>query len=68
MDRHTTNFTDDELGFIQIVSVAILTAAARDELDLNDLARRELANRGLDHNGQWVGFDNAQRIHDRSRR
>lgn len=67
MDRHTT-FTDDERGFMQTASITILTAAARGELDLNDLARRELAHRGLDRDGKWIGFDKAREVYQRSRR
>ena len=37
---------------------------ANGELDLNNLARKELANRGLDKQGQWVGFDKANQIHN----
>jgi hypothetical protein len=27
------------------------------------LAREQLANRGIDENGLWVGFDEAKKIH-----
>ena len=57
------NFTVDELGFIQIAATKVLAAVARGELDLNRLAREELASRGLDQNGVWVGFDRARQIH-----
>ncbi len=35
------------------------------EEDFNSiyLVRRELANRGQDSKGKWVGFDEAKRIH-----
>lgn len=57
------NFTVDDLGFIQIASSKVLAAVARGELDLNRLAREELAARGQDENGQWVGFERAAQIH-----
>ena len=61
---YTSNeFTVDEIGFIQIALTKVLAAAARGELDLNRLAREELAARGLDDKGVWVGFDRAKRIH-----
>lgn len=61
---HTTNeFTIDELGFIQIALTKVLAAAARGELDLNGLAREELASRGMDEHGCWVGFERAASIH-----
>ena len=62
---YTTNeFTDDELGFIQIALIKVLAAAARGDLDLNRLAREELAARGLDDKGVWVGFDRAKQVHN----
>jgi hypothetical protein len=59
----TSEFTIDEVGFIQIALTKVLAAAARGELDLNRLAREELAARGLDDKGEWVGFDRAKQIH-----
>jgi hypothetical protein len=59
----TNEFTIDEVGFIQIALTKVLAAAARGELDLNRLAREELAARGLDDKGVWVGFDRAKEIH-----
>jgi hypothetical protein len=50
------------LGFMQIAATAVLAAAARGEIDLNAIARRELANRGLDLQGKWVGFQQAAAI------
>lgn len=64
MAYSTENFTIDELGFIQTAAAKVLAAAARGEIDLNRLAREELANRGLDQNGTWVGFDQARAIHN----
>lgn len=61
---YTSNeFTVDEIGFIQIALTKVLAAVARGELDLNRLAREELAARGLDDNGVWVGFDRAKQLH-----
>ena len=60
----TQQFTVDELGFIQTALAKVLGAAARGEIDLNRLAREELAARGLDDKGVWVGFDRAKQIHN----
>jgi hypothetical protein len=49
----------DDVLILQGAQVALLTAAARGDLDLNQLAREELASRGLDMAGQWVGFTQA---------
>jgi hypothetical protein len=64
MTYSTQQFTVDEVGFIQIAATKVLAAAARGELDLNLLAREELASRGLDASGIWVGFDKARQIHN----
>jgi hypothetical protein len=50
----------DELGFVQLVDTAVLARVARGEIDLHALVRRELANRGCDDSGDWVGFKAAQ--------
>jgi hypothetical protein len=55
-------FTLDEIEFIQSATVSALVAAVRGELDLNLIAREELAARGLDENGVWIGFEKARRI------
>ena len=60
----TQQFTVDETGFIQIALTKVLAAVARGELDLNRLAREELAARGLDNKGVWVGFDAAKKHHN----
>ena len=56
-------FSVDEIGFIQIADAKVLAAVARGEIDLNRIAREELAARGLGLNGEWVGFKNARTIH-----
>lgn len=56
-------FTIDEIGFIQIADTKVLAAVARGEIDLNRIAREELANRGLGLRGEWVGFKAAHTTH-----
>ena len=63
MSYSAKNFTVDEIGFIQIADTKVLAAVARGEIDLNRIAREELASRGLDLSGKWVGFDAARAIH-----
>ena len=64
MQQYTSGpFTLDEVGFIQIAASKVLAAVARGEIDLNRIAREEMASRGLDQNGKWVGFDRAREIH-----
>ncbi len=40
---------------LQTFAAAILVAAATGEIDLNWMAREELAARGLDRSGVWCG-------------
>jgi hypothetical protein len=56
-------FSVDEVGFIQIAPAKVLAAVARGEIDLNRIAREEMASRGLGRNGEWVGFEKARQIH-----
>ena len=63
MSYTSNGFTVDEVGFIQIAMTKVLAAVARGELDLNRLTKEELAARGLDDKGVWVGFDRAKQLH-----
>jgi len=44
----------------------ILSMIVKGEIDPTAMAWKELANRGLDHCGEWVGFDQARRIFETS--
>lgn len=57
-----TLFSIDEIEFIQGATIKVLVAASNGQLDLNRLARQELAKRGLDQNGIWIGFELARRL------
>ena len=57
------SFSVDEIGFIQIAPAKVLAAVARGEIDLNRIAREELAARGLGLHGEWVGFKAARKVH-----
>lgn len=50
------------LAHLQMFPSEILAAVARGEVDLNAWAKAELALRGLDWQGKWVGFVKAQEI------
>ncbi|MDP3401960.1 MAG: hypothetical protein Q8R97_12650 [Brevundimonas sp.] len=54
--------TFDEASLLQVASTTFLLAVARGQVDLNALARHEMACRGLDKDGIWVGDDVAHRI------
>ncbi len=44
-------------------ATVLLLAIESGAIDPVALARRELANRGVDRSGSWVGFPTATRIH-----
>lgn len=52
--------TQEQASILQIADTQTLAAVARGEVDLNRIAREELASRGMDQNGNWVGFDKAR--------
>ena len=52
----------DEIGFIHAVPASVLVEVTAGRVDLNRLAREELANRGYDQDGVWVGFKAAAKL------
>ncbi|MEO6301575.1 MAG: hypothetical protein ABIP51_00255 [Bacteroidia bacterium] len=62
--KYTNRKDDDNPLFIfSLTSSKLLAEAIGGDFDLIHLVRRELANRGLDRKGKWVGFDEAKKIH-----
>lgn len=59
------NRNDDENpAFIfSLTSTKLLSEALQGDFDLVYLVRKELANRGQDSKGKWVGFDEAKKLH-----
>ena len=56
----------DELDpryIFNLTHTQLLVEALNGAFDLDYLAARQLANRGLDKKGVWVGFDKAKEIH-----
>lgn len=52
------NNSDDlnERYIFQLIATDLLVAILKKQIDPVELANKELANRGLDENGKWVGF------------
>lgn len=50
-------------GVLQIMDVEALKSVIRGEIDLTQVGRREIADRGLDKSGKWVGFEKAKKLH-----
>ena len=44
-------------------ATALLVEALKGGFDLKYLVRLELANRGVDDKGNWVGFEKAKELH-----
>lgn len=59
------NRKDDEnpTFIFSLTNSKVLAEALRGDFDIIYLVRKELANRGLDSTGKWVGFDQAAKIH-----
>lgn len=55
--------SDEIMGHFQTVYHKVLGAIASGHTDAKRLAGEELANRGHDHNGKWIGFDKADKLH-----
>jgi hypothetical protein len=56
----------DELDpryIFSMTATQLLTEALKGEFDIEYLVSRELANRGLDLEGKWIGFDKAKKLH-----
>lgn len=56
-------FSVDELAFLEGAPARVLAAVSRGEIDLNLIARQELARRGLDEAGAWVGHREADALY-----
>ncbi|MBN8643452.1 MAG: hypothetical protein J0L86_16695 [Flavobacteriales bacterium] len=48
---------EDLLGKFSVMEAELLRFVLLYEIPLEKLIRHELANRGFDHNGQWIGFE-----------
>lgn len=62
---HTTTNTHDHLNpcmMFQNTDTALLVEVLSGAVSCTLLIRIELANRGLNQNGKWVGFPEAQRL------
>ncbi len=46
-----------------LTSTQLLVEALKKEFDIEYCVRKELAKRGLDRDGKWVGFPKAKAIH-----
>ncbi|RDS85879.1 hypothetical protein [Dyella psychrodurans] len=53
----------DDVMFFGSVNTKVLLAIAEGRIDVRALAREEVANRGLDRTGRWVGFRQAADDH-----
>lgn len=61
--NHDENHEENVAGYLQGMNGAALAAVARGEIDIMQVVSQELASRGLDMQGNWVGFDKAAKIH-----
>lgn len=52
---------EELLGKFSVMEGEILRFILQYNIPLDKLIRHELANRGFDHNNQWIGFEEAKR-------
>ena len=58
------NETTTARGYLQLLPTETLAAVLAGQVDLNAVARRVMAGRGLDATGKWVGFEAAAALLD----
>lgn len=63
MDSSITSLDAMARSHLQPIPTSVLTAAVRGDLDLMRLVRAELAARGVDLDGDWIGFPAALKLH-----
>jgi hypothetical protein len=49
----------DAAEYLQTLPTDLLQAMANGEIDAREVAAKLMADRGLDSEGQWVGFERA---------
>ena len=62
-DDGTIKDDENPAFMFQGVWTSLLTKIAKGEISAQFLACQELANRGLDLDGKWIGFEAAEKIH-----
>ena len=53
---------EDEAAFMQLLKTKLIQLMATDQVDMVQLARGEMANRGLGRSAEWIGFPAAKRL------
>jgi hypothetical protein len=48
---------------LQTLPDAVLAALVTGKVDVLELLKKEIAQRGLDNNGKWIGFPAAAKLH-----
>lgn len=63
MDANVSSLDAAARSHLQPIPTAVLTAAIRGDIDLLRLVRAELAARGVNLDGEWIGFQAARQMH-----
>ncbi len=53
---------EDEAAFTRLLKTKLIHLMATDQVDMLQLARDEMANRGLGQNAEWIGFPAAAKL------
>ena len=63
MEPYTPKNDDSNPRFMfSTTPTALLAAIMQGQVSVSDYVAKELANRGLNDKGEWVGFDKAQEL------
>ncbi len=64
IDKYLNEMRDEENPdfLFQTVATSILLNIINKRIDPMKLAKKELANRGLDKRGNWIGFKEAEKL------
>ena len=61
--QETLSDDNNPLFAFSTMNTELIVAFAKNKYDIDFYLRSELANRGLNINGQWVGFAQAKKEH-----
>lgn len=63
MDTSIASLDAVARSHLKPIPTRVLTAAVRGDIDLLRLVRAELAARGVNLDGEWIGFQAARQMH-----
>jgi hypothetical protein len=53
---------DNPKYMFRTTNTSLLVSAVKGKIDLLEYAKKEMAARGFDKNGKWIGFDKSKKL------